>query len=317
MSHPASVDFTEPSRRPWPPAKRADDVGPTGGTSGEAMSFWDFVDIINPLQHIPIVSTIYREITGDTIRPEARILGGTLFGGPIGMALNAVDAIIAEASGKSVDGHVLALVRGEDGEGGSDAPAPVLAELPPETAATPAAEQASVSDNGPDAAPAEETQPLLMAEADTAAALAAPVAAGRGTRILPNGFPLTPRSQPSARFIPLSNAARPAATRTIEADPSAPVAIDAGLDGALQRLARDSAAGLALQARNGLPEAGAPPAREAREPAAPQMAGLPDNAQIVPVDQVPDAMMRALDLYRRQSAGTAPAPGSAGLDTRS
>ena len=30
-------------------------------------SFWDFLDIINPLQHIPIVSNIYRSLTGDEI----------------------------------------------------------------------------------------------------------------------------------------------------------------------------------------------------------------------------------------------------------
>ena len=43
-----------------------------------------FIDIINPLQHIPIVGNIYRNITGDQISPGARIAGSTLYGGPIG-----------------------------------------------------------------------------------------------------------------------------------------------------------------------------------------------------------------------------------------
>ena len=36
---------------------------------------------------IPILSNVYRKITGDTIDPAARLAGGALFGGPIGAAL--------------------------------------------------------------------------------------------------------------------------------------------------------------------------------------------------------------------------------------
>ncbi|MDP6473864.1 MAG: hypothetical protein QF894_03030 [Alphaproteobacteria bacterium] len=40
----------------------------SGGFFGaDGFGFDDFLDLINPLQHIPIISTIYREITGDTI----------------------------------------------------------------------------------------------------------------------------------------------------------------------------------------------------------------------------------------------------------
>lgn len=52
------------------------------------------IDTINPLQHIPFVSFIYREITGDQITPDARFAGGMLYGGPIG-ALGAVAGMIA------------------------------------------------------------------------------------------------------------------------------------------------------------------------------------------------------------------------------
>ncbi len=34
-------------------------------------TFDDFIDIINPLQHIPILSTVYREMTGDEIQQRA------------------------------------------------------------------------------------------------------------------------------------------------------------------------------------------------------------------------------------------------------
>ena len=33
----------------------------------EGLSFGDFLEIINPLQHIPVVSTLYRMVTGDEI----------------------------------------------------------------------------------------------------------------------------------------------------------------------------------------------------------------------------------------------------------
>lgn len=50
----------------------------------DGFSFGDIIDIVNPLQHIPVVSNIYRKITGDTIAPAMEIAGGALFGGPIG-----------------------------------------------------------------------------------------------------------------------------------------------------------------------------------------------------------------------------------------
>lgn len=49
------------------------------------LSFGDLVDTLNPLQHIPVVSEIYRGLTGDDISPAARVAGGGLYGGPIGL----------------------------------------------------------------------------------------------------------------------------------------------------------------------------------------------------------------------------------------
>ncbi len=62
---------------------------PASGTlthSEEEFGFLDFLDIVNPLQHIPIVSTIYQHLAGDTIKPAANVLGAALFGGPVGAA---------------------------------------------------------------------------------------------------------------------------------------------------------------------------------------------------------------------------------------
>ncbi|MCH7891261.1 MAG: hypothetical protein IH921_07140, partial [Gemmatimonadetes bacterium] len=72
------------------------------------LSFGDFLDVINPLQHIPIVGTIYRAITGDEISPAARIFGGFLFGGPLGFVTAIANAIFEEASGQDLGETVLA-----------------------------------------------------------------------------------------------------------------------------------------------------------------------------------------------------------------
>ena len=66
-------------------------------------SFADFLDVINPLQHIPLVSTIYRKLTGDEISPHARIIGATLYGGPLGLVVATQVALVEQASGKSIE----------------------------------------------------------------------------------------------------------------------------------------------------------------------------------------------------------------------
>ncbi|MDA0651651.1 MAG: hypothetical protein O3C49_00045 [Proteobacteria bacterium] len=70
------------------------------------MTFGDVLDIINPLQHIPIVSTIYRMVTDDEIGVGSRMLGGALFGGPLGVLVSGLTAILEEISGGSVEEHV-------------------------------------------------------------------------------------------------------------------------------------------------------------------------------------------------------------------
>lgn len=80
----------------------------------EEMSFWDILDVINPLQHIPIVNNLYREATGDTIGVAARLAGGTLFGGPLGLIASAANCILEESTGHDVGGHMIALFRDED-----------------------------------------------------------------------------------------------------------------------------------------------------------------------------------------------------------
>jgi hypothetical protein len=63
-------------------------------------SFWDVLDVINPLQHIPILSNIYREISGDTMTAVANIAGSMLFGGPVGGGIAVASEIAKDAMGE-------------------------------------------------------------------------------------------------------------------------------------------------------------------------------------------------------------------------
>ena len=61
-----------------------------------SMTFGDFLSALNPLHHIPGVSWVYRKLTGETIQPVFRVLGGLVIGGPIGAIAAAVGALAEE-----------------------------------------------------------------------------------------------------------------------------------------------------------------------------------------------------------------------------
>lgn len=72
--------------------------------------FGDIIDMINPLQHIPVVAQIYRHFTGDEIRPISNIIGGAVYGGPIGAAGGLINAIAQEETGKDLASNAMAFV---------------------------------------------------------------------------------------------------------------------------------------------------------------------------------------------------------------
>lgn len=80
----------------------------------ESFGLLDIVDMVNPLQHIPVVGTIYRALTGDMIKPIAQIVGGAVFGGPIGAAGGIANAIVQTETGKDIGGNALAMLMGDD-----------------------------------------------------------------------------------------------------------------------------------------------------------------------------------------------------------
>jgi len=85
-----------------PRTQSAQIVAPNG------KSFWDNVlDVINPLQHLPIVGTIYRNITGDKMGDLEKVAGDTLYGGPIGLASSLADVAFEKLTGKDFEDTVL------------------------------------------------------------------------------------------------------------------------------------------------------------------------------------------------------------------
>ncbi|OYQ35963.1 hypothetical protein CHU95_06830 [Niveispirillum lacus] len=116
---------------------------------GEGMSFWDVLDVVNPLQHIPGVNKIYQAITGDTIRTPAKVAGAALFFGPIGMAVASADAILEKETGKDATDHVASLLGLK-----KDSPAAAPAEDPfTVTAPRPARTASADTDMAPDVVP--------------------------------------------------------------------------------------------------------------------------------------------------------------------
>ena len=49
------------------------------------LTFLDIVDAVNPLQHLPLISSIYRNVSGDSISDVPKFVGGALYGGPLGL----------------------------------------------------------------------------------------------------------------------------------------------------------------------------------------------------------------------------------------
>lgn len=67
----------------------------------------DILDVINPLQHLPLVGSLYRFITGDTIKPAAMVAGGTIYGGGIGLVTSSVMAASRNDQGQDIGQRIL------------------------------------------------------------------------------------------------------------------------------------------------------------------------------------------------------------------
>lgn len=289
--------------RDAPPAPSAD------------FSFSDFLDVINPLQHIPVVSSIYRAITGDTISPTANVMGSALFGGPVGALAAAATEMFSEMTGGSPEEHLVAMLDGESAGDPGAAPQPAQAAPPAlvaADAALPARDMAMVAAANTPAAPAlPQTVAQTTAEAAPPAPLAPPlpsplfqalqspagtassgapqVASGRNGRDIRSYFAESahvPRVP-----VPAAVATKPPA-HTATAEGATPTAETRERDEMRAAVAAAHARGIEMLRQQGQAQSASPP-------------------QDVP-DWFADRMMQGLSRYREGSQlGTVPSPGLA------
>ena len=90
----------------------------TEQTFAKPVSYWengdfgfgDILDTINPLQHLPIVATLYRNMTGDRIGMVPRVIGGALWGRIGGFVSGLLNAVVERFTGKDLGDHVYAFL---------------------------------------------------------------------------------------------------------------------------------------------------------------------------------------------------------------
>src|SRR6201996_6848877 len=87
---------------------------PAAAQTGDGEDFFHHVlDVVNPLQHLPVVGTIYRAMTGERIGPIEKIAGDGLYGGVWGAVTAAADVAFEAVTGKSVEDTALAWIKGD------------------------------------------------------------------------------------------------------------------------------------------------------------------------------------------------------------
>ncbi len=94
----------------WRIVENPDSVKLFLGADGK-FGFDDFLDIINPLQHIPLLNIAYRELTGDTIDGAAELLGALPFG-PLSVVSNVTDIAFRSETGAGLAENGLAMLFG-------------------------------------------------------------------------------------------------------------------------------------------------------------------------------------------------------------
>jgi hypothetical protein len=182
----------------------------------DSASFWDVLDVINPLQHIPIINDLYREATGDKIGVGARLVGGALFGGPLGLVGAAVNAVMEEATGKDVGSHLIALFR--DDEPASTGTALASTQVPDPSVASAVAVKAVANDQSTVA----RSLILPGMAGDDAISVAAPSSLAKTAMVAPPpplAAPLAPVSQATALDVASGAQASPAQSNQLAALP--------------------------------------------------------------------------------------------------
>ena len=158
------------------PSQAADTRAAAASTDG--LSFGDVLSDLNPLQYLPVIGTIYRAVTGDTIPRPLREAGSLvvsgLMGGPIGIATNLGILAAEKLSGIDVEDvaqGVLAALNPAHWGGSGSVPAetaeataqPPASDAPASDAPASDAPSAAIAGSSPIAAP-EAIKPWTAAQ---------------------------------------------------------------------------------------------------------------------------------------------------------
>jgi hypothetical protein len=311
-----TVAFT---RRDWKPQADSKDFHPFGD---DGLTIDDVIDVVNPLQHIPLVSTVYRWLTGDTISPAAELAGGALYGGAVGFASSAATIALDGLTGGSTDQQVMVALLGPS----PFADEPAAASPPPDMAAAPTAAEESAPVEVAQAPAADGGLPTSRGAGLASAALAAP---DEALQEVPAGLIESLSQAPdtagdaAASVLPPASA-QPQVIGAGSVTDSLPVVVPqtAAATPRVTEAPSVAASHAAPTSQPARPLKPLPPPLpagfEVRDPSPLDTGGLgrslgPANGQHVDTAEVPAAMTRALDSYRKmmqeRSREAVPVPG--------
>lgn len=145
---------------------------------GDHPSFFrQLLSELNPLQYVPVVGTIYRAVTGDTIPDSARIAGSLvvsgLIGGPVGLAASVGITLLEQLTGVDPEklGDKLLANLGIGSSAHSTAPVAVAASsltVPATTVSAPVATPAATTSEAASNTPAMAWSPAQYQAYDVA-----------------------------------------------------------------------------------------------------------------------------------------------------
>lgn len=169
--------------------------GPSDHSGDDKFKFSDLVALINPLQHLPVIGPLYRKLTGDEPHPAVKVVGGLIFGGPMGLMNATLNHVFEQTTGKTMVEAVAGLFSA-DGEN------PAIADAA-ETANASGAPRRLIP-----AASASTPEPAAVS-----APMPAPAQAAAGATPTPSIAAATPTATPAQAATNATNNAAPLAAR--------------------------------------------------------------------------------------------------------
>jgi hypothetical protein len=122
-----STEYHAMVSSPSPAPEKVTSTAAAGASGNQDEGFFHhLLDVVNPLQHLPVIGTIYRAITGEHIGAVEKIAGDTLYGGLWGAVSSVADVAFEGITGKSVEDTVLSWFKSDSSTQVAKITAPVI-----------------------------------------------------------------------------------------------------------------------------------------------------------------------------------------------